>query len=198
MKKTFSIQVLAKIAILSAIAFVLMLVEFNLPFAPSFYKMDFSEVAVLVGGFALGWLPAVIIEAMKILLNLLFTATQTAYVGELANFLIGCSFCVPAALIYASHKSRKNALIGLVVGTLCMTVVGVVINYAVLLPAYSYFYNLPMEALIGMGSAIIPLIKDRLSFVLFATTPFNLVKGIVVSLVTMLIYKRISPLLHRS
>lgn len=192
-----NIKTLTKIAILSAISFVLMLLEFNLPFIPPFYKLDFSEVAVLVGGFALGPFAAICIEGIKVILNIIFTGTSTAYIGEIANFFIGCSFCVPAALIYKNNKSKSSAIKGLVVGAIAMTVLGVILNYAVLLPAYSYFYHMDMEAIIGIGSSLIPAIHDRLTFVLFATTPFNIIKGILVGVLTTLLYKRISPILHR-
>ena len=188
---------IVKIAILGTIAFVVMLLEFPLPFIPPFYKLDFSETVVLIGGFALGWLPAVCIEALKILLNIIFTGTMTAYVGETANFLIGLSFVLPAIVIYHRNKTRKTAVRGLIVGSVCLVVFGAFLNAVVLLPAYSYFYNMPMEALIGMGSALIPLIKDRFTFVLFATAPFNLIKAVLNSILTILVYKRISPILHR-
>ncbi len=191
-----SVRTLTKIAVLSAVAFVLMYFDFPLPFIPSFYKLDFSETAVMAGGFAMGPGAAVAIEALKILLKILFKGSDTAYVGELANFLIGCAFVLPASFMYRKEKTRQRALMGLVAGTLCMTAVGVIINYAVLLPAYSFFYQLPMEVLIGMGTALIPFISDKLTFVLLATTPFNIIKGILVSIVTILLYKRISPLLH--
>ena len=188
---------IVKIAILGAIAFILMLFDFPLPLIPPFYKLDFSEAAVMIGGFALGWPAAVCIEAVKIVLKVLFKATDTAYVGEIASFLIGCSYAVPAAIIYGRKKSRANAVKGLVVGSVCMILTGLVLNALVLLPAYSYFYHMPMDALIGMGTKIVPIIKDRFTFVLFATTPFNLIKSVIISLVTMLLYKRISPILHR-
>ncbi len=188
---------IVKIAILGAIAFILMLFDFPLPLIPPFYKLDFSEVAVMIGGFALGWPAAVCIEAVKIVLKVLFKATDTAYVGEIASFLIGCSYAVPAAIIYGRKKSRANAVKGLAVGSVCMILTGLVLNALVLLPAYSYFYHMPMDALIGMGTKIVPIIKDRFTFVLFATTPFNLIKSVIISLVTMLLYKRISPILHR-
>jgi riboflavin transporter FmnP len=187
----------AKIAVLGAIAFILMLMEFPLPFVPSFYKMDFSETAVLIGGFALGPGPGTIIEAIKIILNIMFTGTSTAYVGEIANFLIGISFMLPAVFIYQKNKTKANAIKGLAAGGLCMVIVGMLMNALILLPAYSYFYHMPMEVIIGMGTALIPLIKDRFTFVLFATTPFNIVKAVSVSVITMLLYKRISPLLHK-
>ena len=191
-----SVRTLTKIAVLSAVAFVLMYFDFPLPFMPSFYKLDFSETAVMAGGFAMGPGAACAIEGLKILLKILFKGTDTAYVGELANFLIGCAYVLPASFLYRKKKTKQQALIGLVAGTLCMTAVGVIINYAVLLPAYSFFYQLPMDVLIGMGTALIPAITDKLTFVLLATTPFNIIKGILVSVLTVLLYKRISPLLH--
>ena len=196
MKNTATSKI-AKVAVLGAIAFVIMLAEIPLPFFPPFYKLDLSEAVVLMGGFALGPISAVAIEALKILLNLMFTGTMTAYVGETANFLIGLSFVLPAVLYYHRNKTRQNAIRGLIIGSVCLIVVGALLNGLVLLPAYSYFYHMPMDALIGMGSALIPAIKDRFTFVLFATAPFNLIKAIVTSLLTIALYKRISPLLHR-
>ena len=195
--KNTATSIIAKVAVLGAVAFVIMLAEIPLPFFPPFYKLDFSEVVVLMGGFALGPLPAVAIEALKIILNLMFTGTMTAYVGEIANFLIGLSFVLPAVIIYHKNKTRQNAIRGLLIGSVCLIVVGALLNGLVLLPAYSYFYHMPMDALIGMGSALIPAIRNRLTFVLFATAPFNLIKAIVTSLLTIALYKRISPILHR-
>ena len=195
--KNTATSIIAKVAVLGAVAFVIMLAEIPLPFFPPFYKLDFSEVVVLMGGFALGPLPAVAIEALKIILNLMFTGTMTAYIGEIANFLIGLSFVLPAVIIYHRNKTRQNAIRGLLIGSVCLIVVGALLNGFVLLPAYSYFYHMPMDALIGMGSALIPAIRDRLTFVLFATAPFNLIKAVVTSLLTIALYKRISPILHR-
>ncbi len=196
-KPLLSVKNIAKIAILGAIAAILMLIEFPLPFAPSFYKFDFSEVAVLIGGFAMGPAAGALIEAVKIILNFLFNGTITMGVGELANFLIGCALVVPASMIYKRNKSRKSALIGMVVGTLCMTLVGVVLNYFVLIPAYVALAGFPMEAIIGMGAAINSHINSVLTLVLICVTPFNLVKGIVVSAITFVLYKHVSVLLHR-
>ncbi len=192
----FTTSNIAKIAILSSISYVLMLFELTIPFLPSFYKLDFSEVSVLIGGFTMGPLAAIIIEAIKILFKAI-SSTQTAYVGELANFLIGISFVVPASIIYKNNKTKKYAIIGLLVGSISMTVVGVLLNYFVLLPAYSYFYNVDMSVLINMGTILIPIIKDSLTFVIFATTPFNIIKAICVSLVTLILYKHISVILKR-
>lgn len=195
--KYLTVRRIARIAILSAIAFLLMFFEFPLPFAPSFYKIDFSETAVLIGGFALGPAAAVWIEALKIVLNLLFQGTTTAFVGEFANFVIGCSLAVPASIIYRHHKTKKTAFIGMLVGTLCMTIAGSLLNAVLLLPMYSRLYGMPMSALIAMGTAIIPAIKDVWTFVLFSVAPFNLLKGVIVSAITAVLYKHISPILHR-
>ena len=196
-KKLLTTRNIAKIAILAAIAFVLMLLEFPLPFAPSFYKLDFSEVAVLMGGFAMGPWAAVVIEALKVLLNLLFNGTITMGVGELANFLIGCALVVPASWMYAHNKTRANAIKGMVAGTLCMTLAGVLLNIFVLIPAYVAFAGLSLDVIVGMGTMIFPAIHDVVSLALICVIPFNLVKGILVSVITALLYKHVSPLLHR-
>ena len=188
---------MAKTALLAALSAFLMTLEIPLPFAPSFYQIDLSEVPVLLGGFALGPLAALCIELLKNLLYLLFKGTITAGVGELANFLIGLSLVLPASLFYRKKKSRKGALWGLLCGTLAMTIAGVVINYFVLLPAYSFFMGIlhsfdrfDTESTEFPGASVGTL-------VIFATLPFNLLKGALSSLITLLLYKRLSPLLHR-
>ena len=193
----FSPKGMAKIGILSGLAVVLMLFDFPLPIAPSFYKLDFSELAVLLGGFSMGPLAAIMIEALKNILNVLFTGSNTAYVGEFANFVIGALFTAVASAIYHHKKTRKNAIIGMVVGTLVMAAAGAVVNALVMLPMYSTMYNMPMDVIIGMGSAICGWISDIWTFCLFAVVPFNIVKGIIISILTSLIYKHVSPLLHR-
>ena len=134
-KSKFTVRTLAQIGMLSAIAIVLMLFEIPLPFAPSFYEIDFSEVPVLVGCFAMGPWAGAMIELIKILLNLAINGTMTAGVGEFANFLIGCAFVIPAGIIYRKMHSRKGAIIGMVSGTLIMTILGCFLNAYLLLPA---------------------------------------------------------------
>ncbi len=192
-KKT---RTLVEIGMLGAIATVLMLFEFPIPFiAPPFYELDFSEVPVLVGAFALGPMAGATIELVKILINLLINGTATAFVGEIGNYLIGCSFIIPAALIYKKRKSKKHALIGMIVGTICMTIFGCFLNAYVLLPTYAVAFSMPIDTIIGMGSAINANINNVMTFVIIAVAPFNILKGIVVSVITMLIYKHISPIL---
>ena len=191
-----SIRYMARIAVLTAIASVLMLLEIPLWFAPGFYKLDISEAVILMGGFAMGPGAAILIEFLKNLINILLNGTTTAYIGELANFITGCSFVVPAALIYKYHKNKKGALISMVVGSLSLMLIGSLLNYFVLIPAFSQFYNLPIENIISMGAAVNPLVSDLKSLVVCAVAPFNLVKGIVCSTLAMLLYKRVSKILH--
>ncbi|MCI5867978.1 MAG: ECF transporter S component [Dorea sp.] len=193
-KNKNKIRMMAQIGMLSAIAVVLMLFEIPLPFAPSFYEIDFSEVPVLIGSFAMGPLAGAAIELVKILLNFAINGTTTAGVGELANFLIGCAMVVPAALIYKKKHTRTGAIVGMVTGTLFMAFVGCFLNAFVLLPTYAKAFGMPIDALVGMGTAVNSHITSLTTFVIFAVAPFNLLKGFLVSLIVFLIYKKISPI----
>ncbi|MEG0692267.1 MAG: ECF transporter S component [Oscillospiraceae bacterium] len=197
MNKKINIATIAKIGILSAIAVIVMLFEIPLWFAPPFYKIDLSEVVVLIGGFALGPVAAIFIELVKILLNLLINGTSTAGIGEAANFVIGIAFVLPAVYIYRHKKSMKTAIIGMTVGTVVMAIVGGLANLYVLLPVYANVYGMPIEALVDMGSKLNTSITDVYTFVLLATTPFNLLKGVLTSVITLLLYKKLSPILHK-
>ncbi len=192
---TSKIRMIASIGMLSAIAAVLMLFEFPIVFiAPSFYKLDFSEVPVLIGAFAFGPLAGIAIELIKILLNLVINGTLTFGVGELANFLIGCALVAPASIIYSVYKTRRGAMTGLAAGTLVMVAAGVILNAYLLLPFYAQFMG-GMDALIAVGTAMHSSINSAISFAVLLVAPFNLVKGILVSLITLLLYKRISRLI---
>ena len=188
------IRYLAEVGMLSAAATVIMAFEIPLPFlAPPFYQLDFSEVPALIGGFALGPMAGILIELVKVLLHMMIKGSATAGVGDLANFLIGCSFLVPASLIYRMHKTRRVAIAGMAVGTVSMAIIGCVLNAFVLLPAYTVI--MPMETILEAGKAVNANIDSVFTFVLIAVAPFNLVKGVVVSLVTLVLYKYISRLL---
>lgn len=184
-------------AMLSALAAALMFFEIPLPFiAPDFYKLDFSEIPVLIGGFSLGPVWAIVMELVKILLKFVIKGTMTAGVGELANFLMGCAFVVPASLLYKWKKTRAMALIGMGVGTIAMAVAAIFLNAYLLLPAYAAAFKMPMDAFIQMGAAINPYIDGLLSFVILAVAPFNIVKGILVSVLVFFLYKPLSRLIH--
>ena len=183
-------------AVLSAVAGVLMLFEIPLFFAPSFYKLDLSELPVLICTFYLGPVAGVVSELLKVALKLILKGTTTAFVGDFANFAVGCSFVLPASVFYHSRPSRQRAVLGLVVGTLVMTVFGSAFNAVYLLPKFSALFGMPLDAIVAMGTKVNRAITSVPTLVLFAVVPFNLLKGVVVSLLTMLLYKRISPLLH--
>ncbi len=188
------------IAVCSAIAAILHMLDFSLLFlAPEFYKLDFSELPVMLCGFFLGPSGAVICEALKIVLKLLLKGTSTAFVGDFANFVVGCSLVLPAIIIYHTKKSKKCALIGLIVGTLCLTVFGSAFNAIYLVPKFSQLFGIEMEVIIGMGNAINAGITDLTSFVILAVAPLNLVKGIACAVLTMLTYKHVArPLFGRN
>ncbi len=178
-----------------ALAAVLMLFEIPLAFiAPSFYGLDFSEVPVLVGAFSMGPVAGVIIEFVKILIKLVMKPTTTGFVGEFANFVIGCSLVVPAALIYHTKKSKKSAIYGMITGTIVMAISGIAVNALIMLPFYSKV--MPLESILALGAAINPAVGSIWSFAIICVGPFNLVKGVAVSFVTQLVYKRISNLIH--
>ena len=195
--KLMTTKNMAKMGILGAIAGVLMLLELPLFFAPSFYEVDLSEVAVLLGAFAMGPVAGIVIEAIKILINFIITGTATAGVGEIANFFIGCFFVVPAAIIYQKNKSIRNAIVGMAIGVVSMTVVGALLNYYILLPVYARAFGMPLETIIAMGTAINPKIDSLWALILLANVPFNILKGILTSIITFLLYKRLSPILHK-
>lgn len=196
----FTTRKLAMIGMFSAIAMILHLFDFPLFFAPGFYKLDFSELPILVGTFAFGPVAGVMMEFIKILLKLFVKGTSTAFVGDLANFVVGCSFILPASAVYAFRKSKKSAIIACVTGTLILTVFGTAFNAIYLLPAFSKLYGMPLEDILAMGAAVNPMVAGDsiLNFVAACVAPLNLIKGFSVSLVTLLIYKPLSPIIKSS
>lgn len=196
-RKKMALSTLTKIALLAAVAGVLMLFEAPLWFAPSFYKLDLSELAVMVGALSMGPAAGAMIELIKILLNFVLNGTITGGVGEFANFLIGCSFVVPAAWIYRRQRNIKGMMLGMAAGIVCMVLLGSVINYYILLPVYATVFGQPLEFFIQMGNALNPAIVDLKTFILFAVAPFNLLKGIIISALTFLLYRKLGRQLEQ-
>lgn len=191
-------RTLTQIAMLGAVAGVLMNFEFPIPFlAPSFYQLDFSEIPVLIGSFAMGPLAGVVIELVKILVHLVTKGTMTAGVGDVANFILGCAFVIPAGLIYRFHhiKSRKHAVEGMAAGTVLTTAAACLMNAFVLLPAYGKAFGMSVEAFIEMGTAVNPSVNSLLGFVAMIIVPFNLFKYTLTSVIVFFIYKRIRVIL---
>ena len=193
-KERIGVRGVVQIGMLSAIAIILMQFEVPLPFAPPFYKIDFSEIPVLIGCFVMGPLAGAIVELIKVILNVVISGTTTGGAGDIANFLIGCAMCVPAGMIYKKYHTRKSALAGMAVGTVFMTVIGCILNAYVLLPVYAKAFEMPIDALVAMGTAVNHSITSLSTFVIFAVAPFNLLKGVLVSFIVFLIYKKISPI----
>ena len=200
-RKVSTAQRVSIIGICAALAAVLHILDFPLIFlAPEFYKLDFSEVPVLLCGFYLGPSATVACEGVKILLKLLLKGTSTAFVGDFANFVVGCSFVIPATIWYHAHKSKHSAIIGMAAGTLCMAVFGTAFNAVYLLPKFSQLFGLPLDTIIAMGSAINGCVTNITTFVVLCVGPLNIVKGVSVSILTSLLYKRVAkPLfgIHR-
>lgn len=190
--KKVDVRYLTVTAMLSAIAFVLMYLDFSIPMLiPSFVKMDLSELPAIIGSFAMGPLCGVLVCLIKNLLHC-FVST-TGFVGEACNFVLGVAFVLPAGLIYKAKKTKKNALIGSLVGTVVMAVISYPSNLFIMYPLYYNF--LPEEAVLGMYQAILPSIKSVSQALLIFNCPFNLVKCLLSVVVTMLTYKKLSPIL---
>lgn len=197
-KETWNTRVMVKVSVLGVISFILMFFEFPIAWmAPPFIKMDISDIPALLGAFSIGPMAGVIIQFLKNLLNLVFEGTTTAAVGELANFVVGSAFAFTAGTIYFRRKTFKNAVIGLIAGTLVMTVVIALANYYIMFPFYAKLFGWPIQDLVSMGTAINGNIVDLKTMMIYSIVPFNLFKGAVVTAVTVLIYKKLSPILHK-
>lgn len=192
MKKLFTTKKMALMGVITAISVILYFIEVPLPFiAPDFYKLDLSDIPIMIGSFILGPIAGGIMELVKNLIHLLIT--RTGGVGELANFAIGCAFVIPASLIYKYKKTVHGAIVGLAVSILCMAVVGGLMNYFVMLP----LYGVDDKMCAGMGKAISNLIVDRKTLVLFSVVPFNAIKGFIDAFITLLVYKRLSEFIKK-
>ncbi|AJA49571.1 riboflavin transporter RibU [Clostridium pasteurianum DSM 525 = ATCC 6013] len=190
------LNVMTKTAVLSVIGFLIMFIEVPIPIFPAFLKLDLSDLPALVGAFALGPVPGIIIELLKNILHAIFKG-NTAFIGEFANFLVGAVFVGIAGVIYKRKKTRGNAIAALSIGTVVMSIAASILNYFVILPLYETVLHFPIESVVDMGKALNPSIKDLNTFIVFSILPFNLIKGVVVSVVTMAVYKAVSPLIHK-
>ena len=188
-KSRLSVATMTRIAILAAAASILFLIEIPIV---AFYKLDLSNIPVLLGAFSMGPVPGVIILALKSAIGLLHSSS--AGVGELADFVMGAALVIPASVIYHRNKNRKNAIIGMAIGTVCMVIVGVLMNKWVMLPFYMGAFHMDMDGIIK--AAGVAGVDSEWKLLLLVTGPFNLLKGVVLSIVTALIYKPLSPILH--
>ena len=188
-KTRFSVGVMTRVAILAAAASILFLIQIPIV---AFYKLDLSNIPVLLGAFSMGPVPGMMILALKSLIGLL--SSSSAGIGELADFIMGAALVLPAALIYQQNKTRKSAIIGMAVGTLCMVIAGVLANKYIMLPFYMGAFHMDMDGIIK--AAGVAGVDSEWKLLLLITGPFNLLKGVVLSVVAGLIYKPLSPILH--
>ena len=188
-KTRFSVGVMTRVAILAAAASILFLIQIPIV---AFYKLDLSNIPVLLGAFSMGPIPGMMILALKSLIGLL--SSSSAGIGELADFIMGAALVLPAALIYQQNKTRKNAIIGMAVGTLCMVIAGVLANKYIMLPFYMGAFHMDMDGILRFAN--VAGVDSEWKLLLMITGPFNLLKGVVLSVVTGLIYKPLSPILH--
>lgn len=196
-RETWTTKNMVKISVLGVISVLLMFFDVSSWFAPPFLKIDIADLPSLIGAFAMGPMAGVLVQLLKNVLNLLVEGSITGGIGELSNFLVGSTFVYVAGLIYYRKKDFKNAVVGLIVGVVAMTVFASISNYFVVFPLYAKVFGWPLEKLVGMGSAVNKLVVDYKTLILFAVVPFNLLKGIVVSAVTLLLYKKVSPILRK-
>jgi riboflavin transporter FmnP len=194
--KNIKLNRMVKISLLSVMAFLLMFLEIPLPFFPEFLKIDISDLPALLGAFAMGPIAGVIIELLKNILHIVLKGTSSVFVGELANFLVGSIFVLVSGYIYKIKKTKKTAVVSLAVGVVAFSVGATILNYFVFLPLYAVAFKMPIEAFVGMGAAVNSNINSLLDFVVLSILPFNLLKGIVVSIVTIPVYKSVSAYLQ--
>jgi len=184
-------------AMFGAMAAVLMVFEVQIPFAPTFVKLDVSDLPIIIGGFIYGPFIGIGIACIKIVLNLVLNGTTTMFVGELSNLILSIAHMLPTAIIYQKSKTKKSALIGLFTGTVVASVLAIISNLFIIFPLYSSLFNLSMDSIVEMAVATNPLVNDLLTMILFSLLPFNIFKFTIVSLITIIIYKKINVVLKR-
>lgn len=196
--KNSKIKEIALIGIMGGLGALLMLVfHMPLPFMPPFMDFDLSAIPELIGGFALGPVAALLIILVKIAVKFMLMGTSSMFTGEIQNFLLSVAYVLPAVLIYQKHKSKKSALIGMCVGTLVCAFTAILTNLYIIIPFYANLANYSVEQIIASCQAVNPLMKDTLTLAIFGIIPFNIIKGTASSLVTYVLYKRISqPMKH--
>ncbi len=188
--KTTTPKTLVFVGMMGAVSTILMFLDFAIPIAPSFMKFDIANLPALFAGFFLGPIQGTAVCIIKIILKTLLQGSDTAFVGELVNLIASICYVVPAAVIYRIMHNKKGAIIGMTVGTLIVSIAMVLLNLYITFPLYSNLYGLPLEAIIGMGTAINPAIVDLPTMMLFSVFPFNIIKHVVTSIITYLVYKK--------
>ena len=191
-----STKTIAKVGVLSAIAYVLMFISVPLPIFPSFLKIDVSDIPAIFGGMSLGPMAGLAIVIVKNFLQGI-TASTTGGVGEFANVVIGGSYVLVICLFYKNAKNIKSVITGAILGTIVMTIIGCVVNYYVMIPLYSTVYGMPLDAIIQMGTIINTKVTDLFTFVVWMIAPFNILKAAIMTAVTLPLFKKMEKILSK-
>ncbi|SEN54360.1 Riboflavin transporter FmnP [Peptostreptococcus russellii] len=195
-KRKLSTRVLVKVGLLSAVAFLLMFIEMPIPgLFPDFLKIDISDMPALIAGLAMGPAAGICVEIVKNFLHTI-VATTTGGVGEIANIIVGSAFVVATSVVYRRKKDFKSLVIGFVCGTLAIIAVGSIVNYFFLLPFYGQLMG--MDAIISLGKAVNPNVHNLLTFVIWFIAPFNLIKGVMISILSIPLYKKLERLIKEN
>lgn len=196
MKTKIKTRDLTMIAMLGAICCILLHIDFPLPFMPPFMNFDLAGLVELIGGFAMGPLQAVCIILIKILLKLATEGTSSAFTGELQNFLLSCAYVLPPVILYHRNKSKKTAMIGMGIGSVFCSVVAIFTNLYIIIPFYMTLMGQEMDYFIQMCGEVNPMVQNAFTFVILGVLPFNLIKCGINSIGALVLYKRLSPILH--
>ena len=193
-KRSQNVRFIVMTGLLSAMAAVLIMLSFSVPFMPNFINMDLSELPALLAPLSTGPISGVAVCLIKNLINL--PMTTTGGVGELSNFLLGVCLVLPAGLVYRFRKNRRAAFWAALAGSAIMGLASLPLNYFLTYPIYAKI--LPIEAIVGMYQAIFPGVDGLFSCLLIFNVPYTFLKGLIDTLLTFLLYKRISPLIRGS
>ena len=196
-EKILPTRKIAVIGMFAALSAVLMIFEVPLPFLgiPDIYKFEIGDLPAVICGFAYGPVAGVLVELLKIIIKILFKSTSTAFVGEIANFAVGSAYVLPAVIVYWIKKTKKNAIFSVIIGVLCMVITGALLNAYFLLPVFAKMFGADLNAIVGMGTKVNPLISSVTTFILFATVPINLLKSGIVSILVIILYKPLRPII---
>lgn len=191
--KNNKVRVITGTAMLTAVAVVLQYIEIAIPIIPSFIKLDFSDLPELIGAFAYGPVAGVLIALIKNLIHM--AVSQSGFVGELSNFILGAVFALVAGLIYQHKKTKGNAVLAGIAGAAAMAAVSLPCNYFVIYPLYYSVLGFPEPAVLGMYQALLPSVKNIFQALIVFNVPFTFVKALISVAVSLVIYKPLSPLL---
>ena len=187
-----NVQRLTIAAIMGTISFILIYLSFSVPILSPFAELDLSALPELIGGFILGPVGAVEIIVIKIVLKLVFDGTTSAFTGELQNLILSLAYVLPAVIYYQKHKTKKGAIIGILIGSVLSIIISIFTNIYLIFPAFMYLYGMNWDIIIETCSKVNPYIKDIPTFVIFSVVPFNIISRTITSVITFLVYKRLS------